>query len=210
MPIFKKFKTSGGLIGVWQLTETSGELTSYFSPEELSNPEFQKYTFEKRQMEWLATRLLIQKLIGSDFTIDYSETGKPNIVHAEYKHLSITHSRGFVAVFVHENQPVGIDIEDINRNYNAVGKRYLSEKELADVGKIPLLQCLYWCAKEAIFKLVPDDGVEFREQIHISSFNPEKDEQFTARFTSKREELILQLHFQTFSDNCLVWVADNK
>lgn len=210
MPIFKQFKASGGLIGVWQLTETSGDLTLFFSSEELSNPEFQKYTYEKRQVEWLATRLLIQKLIGSDFKITYSETGKPILDHIQYKHLSISHSRYFVAVFLHEKHPVGIDIEEMSRNYNAVKKRYLSEEELADVSEIPLLQCLYWCAKEAIFKLVSDNGVEFREQIHISSFNPEKEMQFIARFKSKSEVLILKPQFLTFSEHGMVWVINDR
>jgi 4'-phosphopantetheinyl transferase len=208
MPIINQFKASGGLIGVWQLTETSGDLTPFFSSEELSNPEFQKYTYEKRQVEWLATRLLLQKLIGSDFTITYSETGKPILDHVHYKHVSISHSRYFVTVFVHEKHPVGIDIEEMNRNYDAVKKRYLSEDELADVSQNPLLQCLYWCAKEAIFKLVPDEGVEFREQIHISRFNPEKDRQFIARFKAKSDEFVLQPEFLTFSEHGMVWVTD--
>jgi hypothetical protein len=98
----------------------------------------------------------------------------------------------------------------MNRNYNAIGKRYLSDEELADVGQLPLLQCLYWCAKEAIFKLVPDEGVEFREQIHISSFNPEKENRFIARFKSKSEEFVLQLQFLTFSEHGMVWVTDDR
>jgi phosphopantetheinyl transferase (holo-ACP synthase) len=199
MPLFKTIQISGGLIGVWHLTETSAELALNFSSEELDNPGFQKYTWEKRKLEWLATRLLINQI-----------TGYSILDHPKYKHISISHSRDFVAVYIHESLNVGLDIECVNRNFDAVEKRYLSAEELQEVNKDPLLQCLYWCAKEAIFKLLPDEGVEFREQIHIAPFNPGLNDRFTARFTSESEELIFQLQFQTFCDNCLVWVAENK
>jgi phosphopantetheinyl transferase len=207
MPLFKTISFAGGLIGVWKLVEKSSDLLLCFSPEELADPSFQQYTHEKRKVEWLATRVLIKQLIGSEFAISYLESGKPILNHTRFKHLSISHSRWFVAVILHEHLNVGIDIEDMTRNYNPVEKKYLSEDELVQVAKKPLLQCLYWCAKEAIFKLVPEDGVEFRQQIHIFAFNPELEDHFSARFTTESKESIYQLHFQSFADHCWVWVA---
>lgn len=209
MPLFKTITLPDGLIAVWKLTETSDDLISNFSSEELEDSEFRKYTYGKRKVEWLATRALLKQMIGPDFTISYSETGKPILDHFLYKHISISHSRYFLVVFIHEKFNIGVDIEDITRNYNAVEKRYLSEKELIFVNKNILLQCICWCAKEAIFKMVPDDGVEFREQIHIFPFNPEKENQFMARYSNKSEEWNYQLQFQNFSDHCLVWVMEN-
>lgn len=208
MPLYKTITIPDGLIGVWLLTETSIDLFPNFFPEELADPAFLNYTHEKRKVEWLATRVLIKQLIGPDFSITYSETGKPILNHARYKHLSISHSRDFAAVILHKNLNVGLDIENITRNYNPIEKRYLSEDELIQVNKKPRMQCLYWCAKETIFKLVPDDGIEFRRQIHISPFNPELENEFSARFIAKNRKLSYQLHFQTFSDHCLVWVTD--
>ena len=208
MPLYKTITIPDGLIGVWQLTESSIDLLPYFSSEELANPAFLNYTHEKRKVEWLASRVLIKQLTGLDFTIRYSELGKPIIDHPIYKHLSISHSRDFAAVILHEHLNVGLDIENINRNYNPIEKRYLSDEELIQVNKTPKMQCIYWCAKEAIFKLVPEDGVEFRHQIQISPFNPESGNDFSARFIAGTHELIYKLHFQTFSDHCLVWVTD--
>ncbi len=207
MPLFKTIPQAEGLIGVWHLTETSDELLPFFSDQELADPVYLKYTHEKRKVEWLATRVLTKQLIGSDFTISYTETGRPILNHLRYKYLSISHSRHFVVVFVHESCQVGIDIEDTLRNYNSIEKRYLSDEELLQTGKNPLLQCLYWCAKEAIFKLVPDHEVDFRNQIHISPFNPEKEDLFLVKFKSGEGDSIHQLHFQIFGDHCMVWVA---
>lgn len=207
MPQFKTITIPGGLIGVWQLTESSTDLTPHFSPEELADPAFQQYTHEKRKVEWLAIRCLIKQMIGSDFLISYTETGKPIINHIKFKHLSISHSRDFATVFIHEHLDVGLDIENMTRNYNSIEKRYLSEEELIMVNKNTKLHCLYWCAKEAIFKLVPNEGVEFKQQILISSFNPELEDHFLAKYRSESMELIYQLHFQIFSGYCLVWVT---
>lgn len=207
MPLFKTIPVNGGLIGVWELTEKPDDFLPEFTAEELADPAFQKYSYDKRKVEWLATRILLKQLIGPDFSISYSEHGKPTLNHPKFKHLSISHSREFASVFVHEYLNVGLDIENQNRNYRSIIKRYLSEAEIKEVGNNPLLHCLYWCAKEAIFKLVPEDGIEFKEQILISPFNPATETQFGARFISDNTETEYKLHFVNFSDQCMVWVT---
>lgn len=207
MPLFKTIPVSDGLIGVWQLTEKLDDLLPHFATEELANKDFQQYSFEKRKIEWLSTRRLLKELIGSPFEITYLETGKPILSHFRYKHVSISHSREFVVVFVHENLNTGIDIESVNRNFNPVEKRYLSEDELLQVNKDPLLQCLYWCAKEAVFKFVAEDGIEFKKQIHIAPFNPTQDDNFLVCYISGEKETSHQLYFQIFAEHALVWVS---
>jgi phosphopantetheinyl transferase len=208
MPLLKTITTSGGLIGVWHLTEPSTELLPSFLPKELSDPAFQQLSNEKRKVEWLAIRLLLKQLTGPDFSISYTSSGRPLLNHSKYKHLSISHSRDFAVIFLHENHPVGIDIEQMNRNFSALEKRYLSTEEFIFVNHRPELQCLFWCAKEAIFKLVPDEGIEFREQILISPFSPELENSFRARFISGKHTTEHLLGFTIFLDHCMVWVKD--
>jgi 4'-phosphopantetheinyl transferase len=207
MPLFKTITQTEGIIGVWQLSETLDELLPFFSDQELKDPVYLQYTHEKRKIEWLATRSLIKLLIGPDFTISYAESGKPILKHTRYGNISISHSRYFAAVYIHEKLHVGLDIEDSARNYNSIEKRYLSDEELLQTGKNPLLQCLYWCAKEAIFKLVPDQDIEFRNQIHISLFNPEVEDHFPVKFKSGKGDSIHELYFEVFNGHCMVWVA---
>ena len=207
MPLFKTITQAEGLIGVWQLSESLNELLPHFSDQELEDLTYLQYTHEKRKIEWLATRSLIKLLIGADFTISYAESGKPILNHARYKNISISHSRYFAAVYIHEKLQVGLDIEDSTRNYNTIEKRYLSDEELIQTRRDPMLQCLYWCAKEAIFKLVTDHDIEFRNQIHISPFNPEIEDRFQVKFKSEKADSIHELQFQVFDGHCLVWVA---
>jgi len=209
MPFYKTITLTDGLIGVWQLTESTDELSKLITPEELLNPELKKYSYEKRRVEWLATRILIKHLIGPEFTISYKNTGKPILNHPVYKHISISHSRDFVAVFVHKELDIGLDIENTKRNYQSIEKRYLSDAELIEVNGNPKPQCIYWCAKEAIFKLVPEEEIEFRKQIIISPFNPETEKEFEAVFIHGEKQARFKLYFDCFSDHCLVWV-DNS
>jgi hypothetical protein len=207
MALFKIISLPRGQIGVWQLTESLADLMSCFSSDELGNSDFRKYSFEKRKIEWLATRVLLKKIIGSEFSVTYAETGKPVLSHDKYKYLSISHSQNFVAVYLHEDCDVGIDLESKVRNYYAIEKRYLSASELEQTGGNPVLQCLYWCAKEAIFKMVPYEGLEFREHIHIRPFNPEQNDRFSGSFNYGNETIDYQLNFQIFENHCMVWVS---
>ncbi len=208
MPLFKSISVSHGLLTVWQITESSDELLSFFTPEETADPAFQKFTYEKRKVEWLAIRTLLKQMIGSGFEITYTLEGKPILAHPVYHHISISHSHDFAAVYIHQQQSVGVDIESINRNYTSVKKRYLSETEMEQVNENQLLQCIYWCAKEALFKLVEDDGVDFRKQIQIIPFNS-KQETFSARFVSGNMQKTYQLQYMIFNEHCMVWVCSD-
>lgn len=207
MPLFKTIPIEGGLIGLWKFAETTADLLPEFSGEELTDPAFLKYTHEKRKIEWLATRVLIRQLVGSEFSISYLSSGKPILKHDRFKHISISHSRDFAAVILHEHLNLGIDIEETTRDYNRIEKRYLSDLEIGQTDQNPQLQCLYWCAKEAIFKLVEDQGVEFRQQIHII---PEAENQYFAKFISGNMEFSYKLHHQFISEHCLVWVTNHS
>lgn len=207
MSLFKTIPIPDGLIGLWKFAETTADLLPEFSVEELADPAFLRYTHEKRKVEWLATRVLIRQLIGSNFVISYLSSGKPILKHDRFKHISISHSRDFAAVILHEHLNVGIDIEETTRDYNRIEKKYLSDIELIQTNKNSQLQCLYWCAKEAIFKLVDDEGVEFRQQIHII---PENENQYFAKFLSDDRATGYKLHHQFISEHCLVWVTDQE
>ncbi|HAH24730.1 MAG TPA: hypothetical protein DCL77_13420 [Prolixibacteraceae bacterium] len=206
MPLFKSISVPDGLLSVWQMTESSDELLSFFTPQEIADPSFQNFSFEKRKCEWLAVRALLKQMIGSTFQISYAETGKPLLSHPLYPYISISHSRDFVAVFIHDHQDVGIDIESMHRNYAPIRKKYLSESELLEVNESPLLQCIYWCAKEAIFKLVEEEGIDFRKQIEVIAFDAQQDT-FFVRFISHNLERTYQLQYTTFNDHCMVWVC---
>lgn len=207
MPQYKTIYVTDGWISIWQISETPEELLCFFTPQELNRQEFKKFTFEKRKTEWLATRVLLKELIGNSFTIAYTDAGKPLLDHPVYKHISITHSREFVAVFIHQNKEIGIDIESQNRNYAPILKRYLSESELSHTKDNTSVPCLYWCAKEALFKMVEEQGIDFKKQFEILAADPGR-EQLLARYISAQQASTFRLNYITFNDHCMVWVVN--
>jgi phosphopantetheinyl transferase len=208
MPLVKTIPVTNGQIFLWQILETAEELLCFFSPEELEKEAFKKFTFEKRKTEWLATRALLKQVIGNAFEIAYSDWGKPLLDHPLYHHISITHSREFIAVFIHQDKEIGIDIESKNRNYAPVLKKYLSDQELCQVNDESSIPCLYWCAKEALFKMVEEQGIDFKKQFEIQLVDPSR-EMILARYISSQPPRTFQLNYLDLNDHYLVWVVDD-
>jgi len=207
MPLYKTIPIEQGLIGVWQLSESENNLLTKFSEDELSDPLFTRYSHGKRKAEWLSARLLLREMIGNEFSITYLASGRPILNHGNFRKISITHSRNFVAVIVHKSKNIGIDIEDTTRDFKRIEKRFLSEEELRFLGEDNMLKCLYWCTKEAVFKLVEEEGIEFREQIIVSQ-KSENENQFQARFITPEKNTDYLVNFEYFSENCMVWVVE--
>lgn len=209
MPLFKTIPITDGLISIWQITESAGELLSLFSPEELDDENFRMFTFDKRKAEWLATRALLKHMIGPEFKITYTQSGKPLLQNTDYQHISISHSREFVAIYIHKNKNIGIDIESTNRNYTPILKKYLSENELIQVNNSTLLQCLYWCAKEALFKMVEEDGIDFKKQFEILAVDSCQGFLSARYHIPGEKEINYQLHYITTNDHCMAWVIND-
>lgn len=208
MPLFKTIPTINGWISIWQILETPEELLCFFTPEELDNQDFSRFTFEKRKTEWLATRVLLKHLIGNSFSISYTESGKPVLSHPVYHHISISHSREFAAVFIHQNREIGIDIESRNRNYAPILKKYLSDGELCHIKDDNSIPCLYWCAKEALFKMVEEQGIDFKKQFEIVSVDPVQNV-LLARYNSSQQQCTYRLKYTALNDHFMVWVMND-
>ncbi len=157
-------------IAVWKITETVEELSSLVDDIAMLSYANEHFAGVKRRSEWLATRLLVKELLGSDVQIEYDASGKPYIKGVTS--VSISHTDGFVAVVLSYNLQVGIDVERRNRCLDATYMRFMNEKEL------PALECenrndvmlVHWTAKEALFKIVGNLGGSFKENILLSRF----------------------------------------
>lgn len=198
-----------GLLGFWEITETTEELLALVNPqnEELEN--FLQLKNELRKREWLAVRLLMQKMLESESKISYDPTGKPFLAHSS-GHISISHSSNRVVLYFHPEHQPGIDIELITRNVERTAKRFLSPGELNDCtidGQLSNRDLmLRWCAKEAVFKMVPFNDIDFANQIECSAPRLIMNEGvFSATFTSSATSLHIPLHFRLVGDLLVVW-----
>ncbi len=211
MPFVKKINIESGILGIWEFTESASSLISGFPFSEAENTEFKQFKFEKRQKEYLATRLLLNKLLGAKTEIIYHHSGRPLIKNPSQR-LSISHSAELAVVFV-SDKPAGIDVECINRNIEKVTRRFLNPTELNWVDKTDdkqFLKIMLWCAKEAVFKCSQKNGVQFDKQILIPPFNFTESSAFTGTLTSENQTEHYELHYIYFRNNIIVYCIENE
>lgn len=168
MAVLHNFPDS--LIGVIPIEHSSEELLALLQKKEC----YRQQKSENRKKEWLTVRYLLYLLLGEEKEIVYLPSGKPRLADNSY-HISISHTKGYVAIILNKDQEVGIDIEAISPHIQKVKIRFLNEQEASHIDKnqeiIHLL--LHWSAKETLFKVMDENDIELQSQLHIEAFTPE-------------------------------------
>ena len=204
----KKELDNEAVIGVWQITETEEELVELSSTPSDEMEEISFIRSESLRKQRLAVRALLNTLFDEKVYLSHHDNGKPYLENNPVN-ISISHTEKYVAVILHEEENVGIDIESLDRDFSAVEKKALSEDEIDDLEdeKRNEQLAIYWCAKEAVYKLLSRYNVDFAEQIEIERFRPRGEGELEATFTSKDEEEEFDLEYMTFDRHVLVWVV---
>ena len=205
----KKKLDNEAIIGVWQITESEEELLQLASTPTDEMEEISFIRSESQRKQRLAVRALLNTLFDEKVYLGHHENGKPYLEN-DPTNISITHTEKYVAVILHEDQDCGIDIESLDRDFSAVEKKALSEDEIDNLEdeKRNEQLAIYWCAKEAVFKLLSRYSVDFAEQIEIERFRPRGEGELEATFIDKNEdEEEFELEYMTFDRHVLVWVV---
>ena len=204
----KKELDNEAVIGVWQITETEEELIELSSTPSDEMEEISFIRSESLRKQRLAVRALLNTLFDEKVYLSHHDNGKPYLENNPVN-ISITHTEKYVAVILHEEENVGIDLESLDRDFSAVEKKALSEDEIDDLDDDNRNEqlAIYWCAKEAVFKLLSRYNVDFAEQIEIERFRVRGEGELEATFTSKDEEEEFDLEYMTFDRHVLVWVV---
>ena len=198
-------------LGIWQISETEAELRELTSipSDELEEISYIKSESLRRQK--LAVRALLDEMFEEKVYLSHHDNGKPYIEN-NATNISITHTDKFVAVILDDDDEVGIDCESLDRDFSAVEKKALSEEEIEDLDDDADDRreqlAIYWCAKEAVFKLVSQHNVDFAEQIEVEDFRPKGEGELVANFVHKdgyEEEY--DLNYIIFDRHVLVWVV---
>ncbi|QRR03626.1 4'-phosphopantetheinyl transferase family protein [Dyadobacter sandarakinus] len=189
---------------LWKLTETEDvlrkSLGSTFNSDELG-----LISHPQKRREWLASRMLVKTLV-EQFGIDYmglhkDEHGKAYLVNNS-SHISITHTFEFVAVAINPVSSVGIDMEKEDEKLRRTSRKYLSPSEYAHAADEISPLCMYWCAKEALYKMYGRKKVSFRESIFIQPFTG-KHPQLKGILTDELTIIKSDIHLRWFDGHCL-------
>jgi phosphopantetheinyl transferase len=162
---------NGTIWAISAIGKSSEELMDLLDKKDMYLPYIRSVSLESRKREWLSARVLFKKIFQEEKEILYLPNGKPYFADRSF-HISISHTKGYVAVALNEKHPVGIDIEYISPRINKIRDRFMNEEEnrhlSADNEEIQLL--LHWSAKESLFKILGIEDVDFKSCLHISPF----------------------------------------
>lgn len=154
--------------GLWFITESESELSQISG--EVADASIVSVN---KRLEGLAGRALLKSLVehcGLDFYgINKDEFGKPSLTKLPHQ-ISLSHSYPYVAAQIDPNISVGIDLEQPKSKLLNIAARVLSPRELADAGTDVIKHCVYWCAKEALYKSYGKRGLHFAEHLIIEPF----------------------------------------
>lgn len=153
--------------GLWEIEETHEELVKGFNQIELQSISSHH---PKKQLEYLSTRHLLKSIVqelGFQYNgVRKDQHGKPFLIESRH-HISISHSFPYVTCLFNKSKPCGIDIEKPKDQINRIKHKFLSDKELVLTNNDIQLQCLFWSAKEALYKLYGRKNLLFIENIKV-------------------------------------------
>lgn len=125
---------------------------------------------ENRRHEIITEGVMVKELFGENVSLAHRESGAPYLVEKGEEvgtNISISHCEGLVAVAHCRDRKVGVDVEVVSDRVMRVRDRVLSADEIRFAGSSVVLNTLTWTAKEALFKLIPETGVDFRADLHL-------------------------------------------
>lgn len=163
--------------GIWKIDESEEQLLYQLNPGKTDQVHFDSIQHPRIRLESIASRMIVKELTER-YNYEYqgifkNKNGKPFLYNSPL-HISYSHTEQFAAAIIHTEKPCGIDMEHIQEKMMRVSARFLSEKELQSTGNDLEKICIYWCAKEAMYKLYNLKDTEFKGNLKVSPFEKEK------------------------------------
>lgn len=210
MALFLQHKTDDIQWAVWKMEESLETLLSLlpearrFSCEKDLN----RFVSERRKLEWTSVRALLYSMLPEDKEIAYSPDGKPYLTDHSF-FISISHTKGYVAVGLSSQVSVGIDIEQYGQRVHKVFDRYIRPDEQAEAyqGDITWSLLLHWSAKEAIYKRMEDADADLRK-LRLAHFVPQEEGVFQVQEFVTKDQKLYTVGYRLHPDFVLTWTLN--
>lgn len=205
MPLYRTYSEGDFLLGIWKSDETTEQLLASLEHKAWYEEKLAAFS-EKRKHEWLSVRVLLKALCGEEKEIAYCPSGRPYLKDGSW-YISISHTRGYVAVALHPSREVGMDIEQYGTRVKKVASRFIRSDEettMAEGDEIYAL-LLHWSAKETLFKLMGVEEVDFIHHLRVFPFIPVEAGGFEACEFRTSEQRHYRVRYVTHPDFVLTW-----
>ena len=199
--IQKQGKESGWAL--WYITESEVELTDVsgeYCPDEILN--------HQKRLEWLAGRALMKTFVefnGLSYRgIHKDNYGKPYLNDLPHQ-ISLSHSFPYVAAQLDVTHSVGVDVEQPKEKLLKIAHRIMNAEELADAGTNIIKHCIYWCAKETLYKIYGKRGLTFSEHLNLKPFHLENSGTLQGLISGMDSKIQINLAYSVQQDYVLVY-----
>lgn len=190
---------------LWQISEDPEMLQEQLSLSGQEQEELNKIKVSSRKSEWLASRILLKALAksqqagGQEPEIIKDAYGKPHLAGSPFR-ISLSHSFPFAAAIIHTQKEVGIDIEQPRDQLLRIQHKFLNPEERSDAENDLQKLCVYWTAKEALYKLYGRRRLIFQEQILISPFQLAESGKLKGFLLVNQVKQPFNLHYRCLKD----------
>ncbi len=190
---------------VWHIAESERELSDLAMetcPAEIVN--------SQKRLEWAAARALTRELLEnlgcSYFGMEKDEFGKPFLKKNSH-HISLSHSYPYVMVQVDDKHGVGIDLEQPKEKLRVIATRVFTKSEVSDAANDVVKLCIYWCAKEALYKFYGKKNLLFTDHLKVDPFQLSSSGYLTGRIVFNEQETIVHLQYLVQKEYVLVYTS---
>lgn len=204
--ITKHYLNKDTVLGVWKIEE---DLPALLNLVELNTEDRKRYDVFRstsRKIEFLSVRALLAELLGNEAKIVYNKNNKPFIKDGSY-FISISHSHKLTAIIISKDERVGIDLEYMQTNINAIAFKFINKKEKITRNRNLRTYHLYihWCAKESIYKICDKEGINIVKDITIEPFTVSESGEISGSVKTERINDQFTLYYSRYDNYAIVW-----
>ncbi|MGB3587910.1 MAG: 4'-phosphopantetheinyl transferase superfamily protein [Tunicatimonas sp.] len=171
MPLVKLEKINqNSSWALWKIQETADLLTKYVHLPSDDLIELREIHHPRKKLEWLSSRAALRALLNAEdhpeFRLIKDDKGKPYLLNETF-HISLANSFPYGAAIIHRHHPVGIDIEKPSAKLLRVKHKFLNSTEAEEACDDLDKLCIYWAAKESLYKLYGRKQLSLKQNIGV-------------------------------------------
>lgn len=186
---------------LWHISESIETLLRLSDKRDIDTFHEENIKHPLKQKEWLAARLVLKylsnKMEAPYFGSQKNQFGKPSLVD-NTMYVSITNSYPFAAGIICNKAPVGIDLEYPKTKLQVLAPKFLNKEELKEASNDLFKLCIYWCAKETLFKIYGRNKISFKENLFIAPFDPAEKSTISGTISTEKDIFKYDICFNTY------------